>query len=72
MWGTTSRDLLAWSIVDLVSWHAHTGNHWGILEAVGYKDIRQYRYYKKETRGLDSQGMIEDLKVCLPADNTPV
>ena len=44
-----------------------TGNHWGILEAVGYKDVRQYRYYKKETRGLDSQGMLEDLKVRMSA-----
>ncbi len=25
--------------------------------------MRQYRYYKKETRGLDFEGMIEDLKV---------
>ncbi len=40
-----------------------TANHWGIFPEVGFTDMRQYRYYKKETRGLDFEGMIEDLKV---------
>lgn len=26
-------------------------------------DIRKYRYYKEQTRGLDFEGFIEDLKV---------
>ena len=40
-----------------------TGNHKAILTDAGYKDIREYRYFKKETRGLDYEGMIDDLKV---------
>ena len=39
------------------------GNHLGILKDVGFTDVREYRYYKKETRGLDLQGMLEDLRV---------
>ena len=39
------------------------GNHRAILTDAGYKDIREYRYFKKETRGLDYEGMIDDLKV---------
>lgn len=39
------------------------GNHNGIASAVGYTDVRQYRYYKKETKGLDFEGMIQDIKV---------
>ena len=45
--------------------HTHLGNHKAILTDAGYKDIREYRYFKKETRGLDYEGMIEDLKVQL-------
>jgi aspartate/tyrosine/aromatic aminotransferase len=26
-------------------------------------DVRKYRYYKEQTRGLDFEGFIEDLKV---------
>ncbi len=28
--------------------------------------MKQYRYYKKETRGLDFEGMIQDIKVMKP------
>lgn len=38
------------------------GNHKGIASAVGYTDVREYRYYKQETRGLDFEGMIQDIK----------
>ena len=41
----------------------HTANHRGILTEAGFTDIREYRYYKQETRGLDYEGMIEDLRV---------
>ncbi len=30
---------------------------------MGYADVRRYRYYLKDTRGLDFEGMIEDIKV---------
>lgn len=39
------------------------GNHKAILEETGHTDVRQYRYYDKKTKGLDYQGMLEDLKV---------
>ena len=38
------------------------GNHNGIASAVGYTDVREYRYYKKETRALDFDGMMQDIK----------
>jgi aspartate/tyrosine/aromatic aminotransferase len=41
----------------------HLGNHRAILTDAGYTDIREYRYFKKETRGLDYEGMMKDLKV---------
>lgn len=43
--------------------HTYPGNHRGILTEAGFSDIREYRYYKKKTRGLDFEGMIEDLRV---------
>lgn len=36
-------------------------NHNGIFSMLDF-DIRKYRYWKPETRGLDFEGMIEDLK----------
>ena len=39
------------------------GNHRGILGAVGFTDIREYRYWNTEDRNLDFDGMLEDLKV---------
>ena len=48
----------------LPSFCAHlTANHWGIFPEAGFQDIREYRYYKQATRGLDFEGMIQDLKV---------
>lgn len=41
----------------------YKGNHRGILKDTGFTDVREYRYYEKETRGLDLQGMLEDLRV---------
>lgn len=37
------------------------GNHRAILTDAGFKDIREYRYYKPESRGLDYEGMLADL-----------
>ncbi|XP_071827796.1 aspartate aminotransferase, cytoplasmic-like [Apostichopus japonicus] len=37
------------------------GNHTSIFQLVGF-DIRKYRYWKPETKGLDIDGLIEDLK----------
>jgi aspartate aminotransferase len=37
------------------------GNHPEILKKVGYKVVKEYRYYHEETRGLDFTGMMEDL-----------
>ena len=39
------------------------GNHNGIATDSGYDSIRTYCYFKKETRGLDLDGMLEDLRV---------
>lgn len=50
--------------------HVLSVNHWGIFPEAGFTDIREYRYYKRETRGLDFEGMIEDLKVCAQAVST--
>ena len=41
------------------------GNHKDILAEADYTDVRQYRYYDKKTRGLDYEGLLEDLKVWL-------
>lgn len=38
------------------------GNHTAILKQVGYKDVRQYAYYKEDTRGLDIEGMLRGLE----------
>ena len=38
------------------------GNHPKVFAKAGIKDIRKYRYYHEETRGLDFEGMMEDLK----------
>lgn len=43
--------------------HTISGNHKKIAKDVGYSDRREYRYYNKETRGLDLHGMLEDLQV---------
>jgi len=37
-------------------------NHTNIFQDAGVKDIRNYRYYKAETRGLDFEGFLADLK----------
>ncbi|KAK9915069.1 hypothetical protein WJX75_004347 [Coccomyxa subellipsoidea] len=37
-------------------------NHHKIFPLAGIKDVRTYRYYKPSTRGLDFEGMIEDLQ----------
>ena len=39
------------------------GNHRGILGAVGFTDIREYRYWNADGRNLDFDGMLEDFKV---------
>jgi len=38
------------------------GNHKGIFKAVGFKEIREYRYWDAASKSLDINGMIEDLK----------
>lgn len=39
------------------------GNHVKIVRDAGYSDRRKYRYFDKDTKGLDLNGMIEDLQV---------
>lgn len=41
------------------------GNHGSIFAAAGM-DVRQYRYFDKKTKGLDINGMLEDLKNATP------
>ncbi|OWF49471.1 aspartate aminotransferase, cytoplasmic-like [Mizuhopecten yessoensis] len=38
------------------------GNHRGIFKDAGFSQIREYRYWKADTRSLDFDGMMEDLK----------
>ena len=38
------------------------GNHLAIMTNAGL-DVRRYRYFEPNTKGLDYEGMIEDLKV---------
>ncbi|KAK2098789.1 Golgi Transport [Saguinus oedipus] len=37
-------------------------NHNGVFSAAGFKDIRAYRYWDAEKRGLDLQGFLNDLE----------
>jgi len=37
------------------------GNHGMIFKNSGFDEVRKYRYWKKGTRGLDIEGMLEDL-----------
>ena len=39
------------------------GNHHKVARDAGFDDRREYRYYNKETCGLDLNGMLEDLQV---------
>jgi len=41
------------------------GNHHQVFGTAGLQ-VRQYRYYKKETRGFDLAGMLEDLTNATP------
>ena len=41
------------------------GNHAAIFNEVGL-NVRTYRYFHKETKGLDFEGMIADLKAATP------
>jgi len=38
------------------------GNHGMIFKNSGFEEVRKYRYWHKESRGLDIDGMLEDLK----------
>jgi len=38
------------------------GNHFNIFKDAHMTHVRKYRYYKEQTRGLDFEGLIEDLK----------
>jgi len=40
-----------------------SGNHLGIFKDAGFTDIREYRYWDASTKGLDIQGLLEDLRV---------
>ena len=64
---TTSKDSCSAVVVVIACVHITqsrcTGNHRAILTDAGCTDIREYRYFKNETRGLDYEGMMDDLKV---------
>ncbi|GAB1605812.1 aspartate aminotransferase, cytoplasmic-like [Argonauta hians] len=38
------------------------GNHKGVYQAAGYNTVKEYRYWDAQRRGLDIEGMVEDLK----------
>lgn len=40
------------------------GNHMPVFRDSGL-EVKQYRYYDKNTVGLDFKGLIEDIKVCI-------
>ena len=42
------------------------GNHNLIFKNAGFAEGRKYRYWNKDTKGFDFQGMIQDLKVIKP------
>lgn len=37
-------------------------NHHKVFAGAGFTDIRQYRYWNAQTRGIDMEGMLDDLK----------
>lgn len=37
-------------------------NHGKVFGAAGFTDLRTYRYWKPETRGIDFEGFVEDLE----------
>ncbi|XP_033102887.1 aspartate aminotransferase, cytoplasmic-like [Anneissia japonica] len=57
---------------DFLSRHLHStlvyvpvptwANHYGIFQNAHFKEVRTYRYWKKETRALDFEGMMEDIQ----------
>lgn len=42
------------------------GNHKGVFKAAGFSNIVEYRYWHAESRGLDIDGMLEDLRGAPP------
>ncbi|GFO05201.1 aspartate aminotransferase [Plakobranchus ocellatus] len=42
------------------------GNHKGIFKAAGFSQIKEYRYWDADTRGLNCAGMCEDLMAAPP------
>jgi len=38
------------------------GNHYGIFRKAGYSNIKKYRYWNPTTKGLEINGMLEDLR----------
>lgn len=38
-------------------------NHRGIATNTGFSHIKEYRYFNPANRGLDIEGMVQDLKV---------
>ena len=43
----------------------YSGNHHGIARDTGFANIKEYRYYNPDTKGLDIEGMIADLTVTI-------
>merc|ERR1712107_221925 len=37
------------------------GNHNMVFKDAGFLEVRKYRYWKKDTRGLDFDGLMEDI-----------
>ncbi|RUS83214.1 hypothetical protein EGW08_009025 [Elysia chlorotica] len=42
------------------------GNHKGVFKSAGFSQIKEYRYWDAETRGLNFAGMLEDLAAAPP------
>ncbi|KAK3730420.1 hypothetical protein RRG08_034742 [Elysia crispata] len=42
------------------------GNHKGVFKTAGFSEIKEYRYWDSETRGLNLAGMCEDLRAAPP------
>ena len=38
------------------------GNHQGVFRGSGFTDMRRYRYWKQSSRGVDMEGLLEDLR----------
>lgn len=52
-----------WKCYDTQFWFV-LENHNAVFSNAGFEDIRPYKYWDAEKRGLDLAGLLGDLEVC--------